>query len=251
MGLADLFSKEARARNNLKKTIQRAADKHAQSGDRFRALELLRDDGSPEAIAGLLRRFSFVYDKSIEDEQEKEWVYQILVELGSKVLPELRRYMHESDTLSWALKVLEHIATGDAFHQTLQALCERNDNSYVRDPSKKIQLVHFMGEHRDPEIVAMIVPYVDDVDEGVRFKAVEALVHQGQREVILAPLVARLLNKSEESRRIKVRIVEGLSETGIPITERTSEVERALNDLGLDGKLDGQKRLKLSGSTRS
>ena len=66
--------------------------------------------------------------------------------------------MRESDTLSWALKVLEHIATGDAFHQTLQALCEQNDNSYVRDPSKKIQLVHFMGEHRGPEMTAMIVP---------------------------------------------------------------------------------------------
>ncbi len=89
------------------------------------------------------------------------------------------------------------------------------------------------------------------MDEGVRFKAVEALLHQGQREIILAPLVARLLNKSEESRRIKVRIVEGLSEAGVPITDRPSEVERALNELGLDGKLDSQKRLKLSSSSRA
>ncbi len=251
MGLADLFSKEARARNNLKKTIARAADKHAQSGDRFRALELLRDDGSPAAIGGLLRRFSFVYDKSIEDEQEKEWVYQTLVEMGAKILPELRSYLRDSDTLSWSLKILEHVATGAAFHETLQTLCEQNDNSYVRDPSKKIQLVHFMGEHRDPVIAALIVPYVDDVDEGVRFKAVEALLHQGQREIIVAPLVSRLLNKSEESRRIKVRIVEGLSEAGVPISDRTSEVERALGDLGLDGKLDSQKRLKLSSSSRA
>lgn len=251
MSLADLFSKEARARNNLKKTIARAADKHAQSGDRFRALEQLRDDGSPAAIGGLLRRFSFVYDKSIEDEQEKEWVYQTLAEMGAKILPELRAYLRDSDTLSWSLKILEHVAIGAAFHETLQTLCEQNDNSYVRDPSKKIQLVHFMGEHRDPVIAALIVPYVDDVDEGVRFKAVEALLHQGQRELILAPLVSRLLNKSEESRRIKVRIIEGLSEAGVPISERASEVERALNELGLDGKLDSQKRLKLSASSRA
>jgi hypothetical protein len=251
LGLADLFSKEARARNNLKKTIARAADKHAQSGDRFRALEQLRDDGSPQAIAGLLRRFSFVYDKSIEDEQEKEWVYQSLVEMGSKVVTELRRYMHESDTLSWSLKVLEHVARGEAFYETLRTLCEENDNSYVRDPSKKIQLVHFMGEHRDPKIAELVVPYVEDVDEGVRFKAVEALLHQGQREVILAPLLSRLLNKAEESRRIKVRILEGLSEAGVPINERTSEVERALDDLGLDGKLDAQKRLKLGPTARA
>ena len=62
---------------------------------------------------------------------------------------------------------------------------------------------------------------------------------------------SRLLNKSEESRRIKVRIVEGLSEAGVPISDRTSEVERALGDLGLDGKLDSQKRLKLSSSSRA
>ncbi|HNF99133.1 MAG TPA: hypothetical protein PK493_17675, partial [Pseudomonadota bacterium] len=66
--------------------IQRASDKHAQSPDRFRALELLRDDGSADAIIGLLRRFSFVYDKTIEDEQEKEWVYHELVAMGPKVL---------------------------------------------------------------------------------------------------------------------------------------------------------------------
>ena len=76
-------------------------------------------------------------------------------------------------------------------------------------------------------------------------------MHQGQREIIVAPLVSRLLNKSEESRRIKVRIVEGLSEAGVPISDRTSEVERALGDLGLDGKLDSQKRLKLSSSSRA
>lgn len=250
MGLAELFSKEARARNNLKKTIARAADKHAQSGDRFRALEQLRDDGSAEAIAGLLRRFSFVYDKSIEDEQEKEWVYQILCEMGSKILPELRRYLRESETLSWSLKILEQVATGEAFHETLAALCEQNDNSYVRDPSKKIQLVHFMGEHRDPKIAELIVPYVDDVDEGVRFKAVEALLLQGQRELILSPLLGRLLNKSEESRRIKIRIVEGLSEAGMALSERTGEVERALMELGVDGRLDGQKRIKLSAPAR-
>jgi hypothetical protein len=69
--------------------------------------------------------------------------------------------------------------------------------------------------------------------------------------VILAPLLSRLLNKAEESRRIKVRILEGLSEAGVPINERTSEVERALDDLGLDGKLDAQKRLKLGPTARA
>src|SRR5436853_768952 len=67
----------------VQKTVARANNKNAQSVDRFRALEQLRDDGSDEAIAGLLRRFSFNYDKSIEDEQEKEWVHDTIIELAA------------------------------------------------------------------------------------------------------------------------------------------------------------------------
>lgn len=245
-----MFSKEARSRSKLQKTIQRASDKHAQSGDRWKSLENLRDDGSPEAIAGLLRRFSFNYDKTIEDEQEKEWVYQALCELGAKVVPELRNYMRESETLSWSLKILEHVSSGDSFRETVRMLCEWNDNTYVRDPSKKIQLVHFMGEHRDAALIPFIVPYLEDVDEGVRFKAVEALFGQGQRDAAVGPLSKALGNPSEESRRIKMAILEGLSAAAWPLGEHAAVVEAALDDLSVDGKLDGQRRLKLAPSSR-
>lgn len=242
MGLADFFTKEGRQARNLQKMIQRASDKHAQSPDRFRALELLRDDGSQEAIIGLLRRFSFVYDKTIEDEQEKEWIYHELAAMGTKVLPALRKYMKESDTLGWALRVLEQIAKGDDLRETLRVLCEQNDNSYVRDPGKKTQLVHFMGEHRDPAIAALLLQYLEDIDEGVRFKAVEALLHQGQPEVVAEPLTKLLLSKTEESRRIKIRIVEGMADAGLSVSDRSS-VERVIDDLGIDAQIDKQGRL--------
>jgi HEAT repeat protein len=252
LGLADLFSKEGRSRRNLEKNIQRATEKHAQSVDRWKALETLRDDGSPEAIAGLLRRFSFNYDKTIEDEQEKEWVYQSLCAMDKKILPELRKYMRDSETLAWSLKILESVSSGDSFAETLRMLCEWNDNSYVRDPSKKIQLVHFLGEHRDPKLAELIVPYLEDIDEGVRFKAVEAAFSQGFREVVLGPLLKALAKPSEESRRIKVAIIDGLAASGWSLHpgEEATTVEKALTELGIDGKLDGQKRVKLFGASR-
>lgn len=245
MGLSDFFSKDARSVRALRKQIQRATDKRAQSPDRWKALETLRDDGSPEAILGLLRRFSFVYDKSIEDEQEKEWVYQTLLDLGARILPELRRYMLATETLAWPLKVLEGLTSGDEFRAVLRELCERNDNSYVRDPTKKIQLVHFLGEHRDPVLAQLLVPYLEDVDEGVRFKAVEALLHQRNQEVALQPLLNLLLQPSEESRRIKIRIVEGLGALGWPLGERAAAVAPVLPDLVPGARLDAQKKIKL------
>ena len=255
MGLSDLFSREGRARRGLQKTIHRASDKHAQSMDRWKALEQLRDDGSEEAMLGLLRRFSFNYDKTIEDEQEKEWVFETLAGMGAKVLPALRTYMRDTDTLAWPLKILERVCQGDDFLQTLRTLCEWNDNSYVRDPSKKIQLVHFLGEHRRVEIATMIVAYLEDVDEGVRFKAVEGLLFQlggdkgvadlAVREAVLGPLIALLGNPAEESRRIKVRIVEGLGELGLSLPEHAPTLERAISELGIEAKLDRDKRVRV------
>ena len=243
MGLADYFSKEGRQARSLQKMIQRASDKHAQSPDRFRALELLRDDGSPEALLGLLRRFSFVYDKTIEDEQEKEWVYHELVAMGPKVLSPLRKYMRESETLGWALKVLEQVAKGEDLLKALEQLCEQNDNSYVRDPSKKTQLVHFMGEHRNPQIAKLLLPYLEDIDEGVRFKAVEAVLHQGQPEVVVEPLCKLLMNKAEESRRIKIRIVEGMADAGLAVSDKTA-IEQAIDELGIDATVDSKGNIK-------
>ena len=242
MGLSDLLSKEGRARRGLQKTIQRASDKHAQSIDRWKALEQLRDDGGEEATVGLLRRFSFNYDKTIEDEQEKEWVYETLSIMGAKVLPALRKYMRDTETLAWPLKILERVSKGETFLDTLRTLCEWNDNSYVRDPSKKTQLVHFMGEHRDPQIAKLLLPYLEDIDEGVRFKAVEALLHQAQADVVAEPLCKLLLNKAEESRRIKIRIVEGMADAGLSVSDKTS-VERVIDELGIDATVDGKGRI--------
>lgn len=244
MGLADFFSRDGRSERALKKNMQRAVDKHAQSIDRYRALEALRDDGSDEATLGLLRRFSLQYDKSIEDEQEKEWVYQTLVGKGDKVLVALRRYMRETETLAWALKVLGAVAQGDTFRQVLSELCEQNDNSYTRDPGKKIQLLHFMGEHRDPYIAELLVPYLEDMNEGVRFTAAEALLAQRNQELTLQPLVKLMLSEAEESRRIKVRIAEGLAQHAFPLGEHAAAVSAALQDLLPGARLEKDGRIR-------
>ena len=77
-----MFSSKGGA-GNLKKLVGKANSKDAQSADRFHALEQLRDEASEEAVVGMLRRFTFMYDKTIEDEQEKEWVHDQLVTMAN------------------------------------------------------------------------------------------------------------------------------------------------------------------------
>src|SRR6201986_4489941 len=147
MGLMDLFGG---GKGRLNKHIARAKNKDAQSADRFSSLEVLRDDASPEAIEGLLGRFTIRYDKSIEDEQEKQWVFDELVKLGPKILPQLHAHLRSAESIAWGLKVLHDVAPMDDAWPILADLCERHDNTYTRDPSKKIQLLHFLGDQDDP-----------------------------------------------------------------------------------------------------
>jgi hypothetical protein len=242
MGLMDLFSGGSKRR--LEKHIARAKNKDAQSADRFASLEVLRDDGSPEAMEGLLGRFTIRYDKSIEDEQEKEWVFDQLTKMGPSVLPALQKHLRNADSIAWGLKVLHEVAKPDDMWPILEDLCERNDNNYVRDPSKKIQLLHFLGEQADPRCGKALIPYLEDMDEGVRFVTVEALLRHKQTDSAREPLLKLLTNEKEESRRIKRRIVDGFADLGWDVKGFSGTVEKMLDDLLPGSRLDNHSKIK-------
>jgi HEAT repeat protein len=237
MGLFDLLSKDGRKAGALRKSLARAVNKDAQSVDRMRALEILRVDGSDEAVYGLLQRFKFVYDKTIEDEHEKEWVEGTLVEMGEPVLPMLRRYLAQADSISWPLRILDKLATPEQIYETIVELTCHNTNEYTRDPSKKIQMLTYMGEHKDDRITGLLLPYLEDMDEGVRFTTVEALVKQKQEQAAREPLLAHFCKPEEESGRIKRRIAEGIADLGWEVKGYRGTVEKALPEgMFVDGK---------------
>jgi len=237
MGLFDLLSKEGRKAGALRRSLDKALKKDAQHPDRMRALEILREDASEEAIYGLLKRFSFVYDKTIEDEQEKDWVFHSICDLGEPAMPMLRKYLNDAASISWPLRILEKVATPDQMQATVVELCERNDNEYVRDPTKKIQLLTFMGEHRDERFSTLLVPYLEDMDEGVRFTTVESLIKQKNETVSREPLLKHFVKPEEESGRIKIRIAEGFADLGWEVKGFRGTVEKLLGDgFYVDGK---------------
>jgi hypothetical protein len=214
MGLLDLFSKDKRDERARRNNIARAADKNAQSPDRLRALEALANDGSDEALYGLLRRFAINYHKTIEDEQEKDWVFEVLVDKGKAALPAVRRYLRTADSISWPLRLLEKIGEPDEILAALKEVIETSPPGYERDPTRKIQLVGNLGHFEHPEAPALIAPYLEDMDEGVRFAAVEALVLQKREDVARAPLLKLFASDQEESRRLRLKICDGFVECG-------------------------------------
>lgn len=242
MGLKDLLFGGPEAK--LKRHAARSKNQNAQSPERMASLQYLRDEGSPVAILGMLGRFNLRADKLIEDEQEKEWVYDELCKMGPKIIPQLQEHMRSSEGIAWGLKLLGAIADKEQQWPVLVDLCERNDNTYIRDPSKKVQLLTYLGELDDSRAPAALVPYLEDIDETVRFTAVEGLLHQKVAEVGQAPLLTLLVNEKEDSRRIKRRILDGFADLGWDVKGQSGTVEKMLADLLPGARLDNHSKIK-------
>jgi hypothetical protein len=228
MGVFDLFSKDGRQQRARDKNISRAVQKYSQSPDRMKALQALRDDGSPEALYGMLRRFGMMYDKTIEDEQEKDWVFEVLVEKGAAIIPPIKKYLFAADSVSWPLRLLDRVAGKEEELAVIKAVLERHEPGYERDPTKKIQLLNHLAAIKDERVPPMIVPYLADMDEGVRYSAVEALVRHKNEEAAREPLLLHFISDSEDSLRIRLQIAEGFADLAWLVKGHRGEVEKKL-----------------------
>lgn len=233
-----LFSKE----KSLQKTIGKATNKLSQQPDRWAALERLRDDGGEEALFGLCKRFGITSMKGVEDEQEKAWVVDVLVEKGQASLAPLVRYMKSADQLGFPLRVLERIADHDKILAVVDEIFASEPPGYVRMPDRRIDLIKWFSEWKsatDDEVIPRITPYLPDFDENVRFTTIDALAGRDPQKIV-GPLIDALVRPEEESGRIRRTIVEVLERTKAPLGARAGEVTNMLTGpLADEFKVDG------------
>ena len=106
--------------------------------------------------------------------------------------------------------------------QSLLSLLEKMDTEYERDPQRKLDLIMAVGERPDPRALPVLERFLEDTNETARFKAVGALLAQAEAGEAAAALLA--CHDSEESLRVRNRILEGLAdlETVVPDARRSA-----------------------------
>jgi HEAT repeat protein len=237
-----LFSKE----RALERAIKKVTNKLTQSPDRYGAMEKLREIGSEEALFGLLRRFSITSMKLIEDQEEKEWVVEVMAAHGPAVLPALRRYMKQASSIAYPLRILEQVADHDTAMSVVDEVLAGEQPGYTRDPDKRNQLIGWLTEYRaatDDEVVTRVAPYLADFDENVRFAATESL-SQRATPAAAERLVDALVREDEESKRLKVRIAEILADQGYDLHGKKDQIAPLLDDELSDFKLHRDKLVR-------
>lgn len=212
-----------------------AADKRAQTYDRLEALQALADMKSADAARALLKRFTFSIDPSITDQEEKDVAYQGVIAAGEAAVPAIRDFCVKAEVLTWPLKILRELLDDDAYRAEVLDLLGRFDTEYARNVEPKLQTIMALEDVVSDEVRVAVEPFLDDVNETVRFHAVQTIFLQESDASV--PAIARML-AAEESVRIKNKVAEGLVQRAwtIPADQRDA-VRQALRDTsgyGLD-----------------
>lgn len=222
MGLLDFFGRKSGNRS-LEKHAKRAGDKRAQAADRWGSLQSLADMKSPEAVAALLQRFTFRVDPSITDQEEKELAFQGILSAGEVAVAPVRSYLKEADAIAWPVRILDEIECEAVVVEALIGLLADMDTEYERDPQRKIDVLAQLEARQDPQVVEAVTPFLEDVNETVRFHAAGAILAQSDAEASKARLIELLA--TDEGTRVRGSVLDAFIERGWDLGDRAKDVQ--------------------------
>lgn len=239
MSLFDLFRGRGKDREKRKpspaaKWAEAAGSKRAQNYDRQEAIQELSKLATPEAVAALLKRFSFTMEPSITDQEEKELAFSGILNAGKAAVEPVRAYAEKAEGLRYPLRILKEILDEEELVEELLVWLSRWDTEYAKFIDPKLQLLEELSEHKHPNIRAAVEPFLDDVNEPARFNAVTAIFAQEDAEAVPALLTLLL---DEESVRVRAKIADGLAARGWAVPEDQRDAVRKVlpPQFGVDG----------------
>ncbi len=206
----------------LKRHARRMVNLNAQAEDREMSAAWLAENGSPEAVQALLNRFTVKYEQGMKDAAEKEMVYRLLIDLGSKVVDPVRDWARANQNFAQALRIVEHFEGPEAAVQLLLEMLQTEDDPFK--PEKKRQILIHLADFRDDRIAEGVKAALRDFDEGVRYAACDALLAQDGTEEMRQVLATVLADPEEDSNRMKVRIAESFHQRGWPLGEHAAAI---------------------------
>lgn len=226
-------TKRARPSSNAVARHAQAISKKAQPHDRQAAIDALAKAGTAGAAAALLKRYTFVIDPSITDEEERETAFRGIVAAGEDALPAIRDFCTNAESVTWPLRMMRELLADEKLVGEILELLETWDTEYHRNPDPKIQLIGALERVKDPRVRGAVERFLEDFQEPTRFQAVGTLLAQDAPEAA-GPLARALVR--EEAVRTQNRIAEGLATRGwvVPAADRARLAERLPRAYRLD-----------------
>lgn len=232
MGLLDFLDKSRRRERAIEKNTKRAQQKYGDAAVRTKALYALRDDGSEAAIRGLLRRYDVTVEPGITDREEKEWVRDTLVSMGSAAVGPIEEYVRQRDAVTWPLMALQEIKGPVYAAEFVAGLLRKMAGEYQRDHSKKITLMKYLVQlgQSSETVTEALMGFLDDMDQDTVIGALEALAALDEEGASREAVLTLLKEKGEEHRRIRNTIFDLLAQRAWSVKGFKPTVESLLEE---------------------
>lgn len=215
MALFGLLGGDKPTPKNIQKQVSRVKERYAQPEYRRTAMERLLAWGTPEAMDGLLGRFSVVVQSPHWDEEEKRWLVEELVERGEVAKDALVRFLAKENHIAFAAQALRQLTTKEEYVAVLtKALHARSPEDY-RTAQGKQELIAGLAEVSGPEQADAIAPYLDDHADDVQCATIDA-VEKLHAEGAYGRL-REMITEEEHSARVLRHAAAAMSRLGVAI----------------------------------
>lgn len=221
-----LLSKDGRRAFRTRRAAKTLTERYAQPEMRQDAAERLVAIGTPEAIYQLARRFTMTAGNLEQDDQEKRWVRDLLVEVGEPAVAPLRRYLSGHDEVTWAMDALRELLPAEDLAAFLLEVLQDGDPVVIRGP-KAAQILEFLAAVEAGSAAAGIARCLESSDDTVRIAAVRALAEKRDPTVREA-LLRALVSDEEDSARVRIAIAGVFADLGWEVRGFRPAVERVL-----------------------
>ena len=223
----DFFKRDQQpSAKQIDRLVKRLTETGGEDGPRMEAAEKLRDWGTPEALYGLLKRFTISSKVITQDIEEKRVVVQILVQAGRAAVDPIFRFLSSHHNVEWPVQALSQILPREELVPKLVEILEKvAASSEFTPPEHKSDLIRAMRGRVTPEIAAVLRRFLDDDDDDVRIAAIEGIAEVGEevREPLLEALIA-----ADDRPRIRIKIAEIFVDHDWPVRGYRPKIEETL-----------------------
>ena len=170
-----------------------------------------------------MKRFTFVMDPSITDQEEKDAAFAGVLRAGREAVEPVRAFAAKAESLAWPMRIIKELVSEEEYVDELLLWLSQWDTEYAKFVDPKVQILVSLEDHKNPKIADAVVRFLGDVNEPARFHAVTTLLAQDEPRMV-TPLL-RVLDE-EESVRVRIRVADGLAARG-SIIQRATAMPRA------------------------
>src|SRR5215831_14674476 len=93
----------------IDKVVKRLTETGGEDGPRIEAAQRLADWGTPDALYGLLKRFTISSKVITQDIEEKRMVVRMLVDKGEDAVDPILRFISTHHHVEWPVQALSEI----------------------------------------------------------------------------------------------------------------------------------------------